>query len=76
MENYDFPIAVKKPDLTIKKVFLSFKEHPDDTNYRVCNCHKNWQKLVDNYIRLEANGACEIEAHYILTKTVDKSNVL
>ena len=76
MENYDFPIAVKKPNLTIKKVFLSFKEHPDDTNYRVCNCHKDWQKLIDNYIRLEANGACEIEAHYILTKSVDKSNVL
>ena len=72
----DIAINVKKPSLAIKKVFLSFKEHPDDTSYRTCNCHKNWQKLIDNYIRLEANGACEIEAHYILTKTVDKPNAL
>ena len=76
MKNYDFLIAIKKPNLAIKKVFLSFKEHPDDTSYKICNCHKNWQKLVDDYIRLEANGACEIEAHYILTNSVDKPNKL
>lgn len=73
---YNIAINVKKPNLAIKKVFLSFKEHPDDTSYKTCNCHKNWQKLLDNYIRLEANGACEIEAHYILTKSVDKPNAL
>lgn len=69
-------INVKKPNFEIKKVFLSFKEHESDKEYRICNCHKNWQKLVDNYIRLEAAGACEIEAHYILTKSVDKQNAL